>query len=349
MGVCHSRQSAYRDDSPRDDGWQLPDVEHEGILSCCYLAEGKMAFACTNGEVVVVSRKKVRVVGRHDGAVNCVVAAQGGIALYTGSRDKSVKQWVPSSGHKQSLEGHELSVTAVASTPDNESLVISGSRDHSVRTWDAHTSAQTWTARIPRNVVTCLKSIPETSTCFCQGSEDLTLRVWDTRCRSPAQVIGGYENFPISLDASSDYLVVTGSKGCEGEGGEVRVWDRRKTSAVLQAFFKGHKADVTACAFFPNNHYLHKGNVLEKTPTATTTDSSSSNLRMIASASKDGTIRLWDLTSNLLHRTVDLSGVSMYTGMCVAHDNAGYSLAATTFQGGLYCFDSAMKLVAMSS
>lgn len=127
-----------------------------------------------------------------------------------------------------------------------------------------------------------------------QGAEDLFVRVWDTRSsphQPPAQVISGYVYFPVSMDVHSDgHLLATGCKGFDSVGCTVKVWDLRNT-AQLVADYTGHSQDVVGCKF------------------------SHLNPDLLISASKDGSIRVWDTKpSTAVHDGINENP----TGACVA-------------------------------
>lgn len=108
----------------------------------------------------------------------------------------------------------------------DERMVVSGSRDTSVRLWDVETGACAAKAMLPRNVVTDVKWVPGdfnvvaqvrsvvVSTCcsrkslstlrgyrHClQSCEDLHVRLWDTRIQGTlklAAALEGYVYFPV--------------------------------------------------------------------------------------------------------------------------------------------------------
>jgi WD40 repeat protein len=109
-----------------------------------------------------------------------------------------------------------------------------------------------------------------------QGSEDLHLRLWDHRAMSkPAAVMAGYTYFPLTCAAMGDYFL-TGSNGFDGEGCELRLWDRRTLRQLVE--MKGHLQAVSALDILP--------------PTT-----SGASTLMAVSGSKDGELRLWELSS----------------------------------------------------
>ena len=83
---------------------------------------------------------------------------------------------------------HSLNVSAIT-YGNNSKTVFSGSRDYSVKGWDAESGINKTSFSCPRNIVTALTigisgehSSGENS--LYQGSEDLCVRVWDVRCQT---------------------------------------------------------------------------------------------------------------------------------------------------------------------
>ena len=214
----------------------------------------------------------------------------GGAVLASASRDGTVALWraggaVGAPGASSSslpptplatLAGHELTVSAVSVTGDG-ARVASGSRDCSVRLWDASSGGELCSpAHVPQNVVTCLQWAPgQPQQVLLQGGEDLRVRLWDARAGLLRAVgaLQGFTYFPLALDAASDGChVATSSKGFNGVGCEVRLWDVRRlgqgsSQAPLLRTFAGHSQDATAVLFVSQGR--------------------------LASGSKDGTVRLW--------------------------------------------------------
>jgi WD40 repeat protein len=167
-------------------------------------------------------------------------------------------------------------LSAVAVDPVNGGTVYTGSRDYHVKGWNAETGAKTLDVHVPRNIITTM-AVNSTGNLVFQGSEDLCVRAWDVRssARAPAIHLTSYVYFPLSLSLhSGDNYMVTGCKGFDGVGCEVKLWDLRKTSQPILEMH-GHRHDVTSCTF--SRLQSHR----------------------VVSASKDGSICVWDCSKNM--------------------------------------------------
>lgn len=89
-----------------------------------------------------------------------------------------------------------------------------------------------------------------------QGSEDLSVKIWDIREGLKVEnTLGNYTYFPLSLDSDeSDNYILTSSKGFDGIGCEVKLWDLRKMSVVYN--LTGHSQDTTSCCIINKNNNL---------------------------------------------------------------------------------------------
>ena len=333
MGLACSKRAYETSSSIPEAKYNfLPQIHTGALLDSWCLGEDRIITCGSDGLVVEynASSMSARRLGRHYSSVNRIAGARSSshAVIYSCSRDLTVAQWSleceAQLDHPMNVfRGHELNVTAVAVSDDGET-VCSGSRDCSLRMWDANTALETGLVRIPRNVVTCACWLPGTRA-FAQGSEDLRLRVWDTRhlCKSAVQVFGEYTFFPLATNASNNgNLLATASKGFNNQGGEVRVWDRRRPGKQALCEMFGHQQDVTGVIFLDEQ-------------------------QKVVSASKDSNIKVWDLNTFKLDRNIQAADGDMYTSLSMAPAvNVNTMIAGTSFQGGLYCFDNSMGLLA---
>lgn len=119
---------------------------------------------------------------------------------------------------------------------------------------------------------------PATSSIFVTGSGDATARIWDTDTNTPKHTLTGHSSWILCVVFSPDgTMIATGSNDKT-----VRVWESN-TGKPLGKAMVGHTAFVRALCWEP--YHLQQ-----------------SGRPRLASASKDATVRIWDVVS----RTADI-------------------------------------------
>lgn len=107
------------------------------------------------------------------------------------------------------------------------------------------------------------------------GSGDATCRVWDMETETPRWTLKGHKGWVLCVEWDArEKLLVTG-----GHDGQVRLWDVKTGQAAGQPLL-GHTKWVTSMAFEPL--HLAKGQP------------------RLATASKDGTVRVWNTATRKL-------------------------------------------------
>uniref|UniRef100_A0A1I8HRX8 WD_REPEATS_REGION domain-containing protein n=1 Tax=Macrostomum lignano TaxID=282301 RepID=A0A1I8HRX8_9PLAT len=174
-----------------------------------------------------------RISGAHEREVTAVAASPSQLCA-SGSRDKSLRFWrvdAPSEGSNLNLEpagdlpdAHELVVSAVDFNSLDGSQLVTGSRDNTVKLWDAVAQQQISSAVVSRNLVTHIRWVPNSHQ-FLQSGEDKELKLWDSR---PLKVVGTFSRkqyIQTCCDVRQDGdQCVSSSNGFGGNGCEA-TWD----------------------------------------------------------------------------------------------------------------------------
>lgn len=186
----------------------------------------------------------------HQDDVNCITTPTSNGFFATASRDKVVKVWdFISDGSVTELQGHTLNVTSADMSPDG-ALIVSGSKDNTVRLWDVEKSEELYCGDLKLNVVHFVKFMPSMQ-CVAQGGEDLAVRLWDIRTQNShrdlqlAKTIEGMDYYPVCCETVPDNanLLLTGHNGVNECGSYVAEWDIRTGKRL--ATYQGHKATVS--------------------------------------------------------------------------------------------------------
>ncbi|KAI1401283.1 dynein regulator [Hypoxylon fuscum] len=220
---------------------------------------------------------------------------RGGTLLASCSSDLTIKLWDPSDEYKniKTLPGHDHSVSAVrfipsgaAGAPSSSNLLVSASRDKTLRIWDVSTGYCVKTIRGHADWVRDVCPSPDGRFLLSAGN-DQTARLWDISLANPESklTLVGHEHTvecctlappaayqhlaplaglkkPPPATSAAEFMA-TGSRDKS-----IRIWDARGNCIKT---LTGHDNWVRALVFHPGGKYL-------------------------LSVSDDKTLRCWDLT-----------------------------------------------------
>ena len=156
-----------------------------------------------------------------------------------------------------------MSVSTVAVSADKKRLA-SGGRDCTTRIWDVETQKSVSKRQIPRNVITQVKWLIHQPELVVETSEDLYLRMFDIRVKpfKPVVEVKVDTNFATTCDiwteGNEDKYLVTGHRGFNDSGAEVKLWDLRKvqkaknegaTANLTQFVYEGHSFSPESVRF----------------------------------------------------------------------------------------------------
>jgi WD40 repeat protein len=149
------------------------------------------------------------------------------------------------------FEGHTNGVLSVTFSPDG-THILSGSRDQTVRVWEARTGKQLSVIKGHTDEVNSVAFSPDSKR-IVSGSDDTTVRMWDAYTGKQLSVLEGHTKLVLSVAFSPDGAhIVSGSSDRT-----FRIWDARtgKQLAVL----KGHMDWVRSVTFSPDGAHIVSG------------------------------------------------------------------------------------------
>ncbi|QGA15960.1 hypothetical protein EYB26_003627 [Talaromyces marneffei] len=214
----------------------------------------------------------------------------------------------------QTLEGHSGSVSAVAFSP-NGKLVVSGSRDGTIKLWDLATGALQQTLKGHSSWVQAVAFSPD-GKLVASGSLDETVKLWDPSTSTLQQTLKGHSSWVWAVTFCPNGKLVASGSGDR----TIKLWDL--TTGALQQTLGGHSDSVQAVAFSPDGKLLASGSSdstvklwdpatgalqqsLEGHSNSVEAVAFSPDGKMLASGSSDGTIKLWDPATSALQQSLE--------------------------------------------
>jgi len=249
-------------------------------------AAARVATASLDGAARVfdlATRRLQHALHGHAAAVTAVAFAAGGARLLSGSRDRTLRLWDTTSGEPlATLEGHAETVSDLDVACDGR-LAASAGWDGAVRLWDLERQAPLQVLSGHAANVAAVRFSADGHVVASAGW-DGTVRLWDAGDGRPLATFQGPED-PTALawHPRSRQLAVA------GQDGAVRLLEPR--SGRMLRVLQGHEAAVTGLAFTPDGRFL-------------------------ASASRDRTVRTWDLRGHDTPRP--LAHPDAVLGVCLA-------------------------------
>lgn len=318
------------------------EASHPDWVSAVAAAPGIVVTGCYDGHVRVhdTAGECLAALKAHQGAVKAVSVQQvpkkpHEFVIATSGKDQSGQLWVFNAAKKHisalaAFTGHLNSVDAVALRASGEQA-LTGSWDNTVRVWDTKAAVSSAAAAAgddndaqPKkkqknsasgasavtfrqleaeivlvghsSYVTGVAFHPQHAHQVVSGASDRSVRLWDLTTHSCVQTLTGNRAIT-AISVNADGLVLSAHPDhC------VRLWDPRASQAgesLVQRTFSSHKEWVSAVEWHPS--------------TAT----------LFASASYDGSVKVWDSRSSVpLHTLAAHTGKALDVAWRLESDDA---------------------------
>ncbi|CAO3608685.1 unnamed protein product [Cunninghamella blakesleeana] len=237
--------------------------------------------------------------------------------LASASEDTTIKIWDYESGDFEcTLKGHTKAVQDLAFDPKGNYLV-SCSADLTIKVWDVN------------NDYKCIKTLyghdhSVSSVCFLpsgdkivSASRDKTIKIWDVASGYCEKTLTGHLEWVRSVKPSEDgRFLITASNDQTA-----RLWDIQGNESKME--FRGHDHVVEWAIFAPINSYPA---IQELVGIESRTKDQPVAGQYIITGSRDKTIKLWDVSGQLLHTFV---GHDNWVRGLVVHPSGKYLLSAS--------------------
>ena len=254
-----------------------------------------------------LSFQEITTLRGHTSSIRTIAISSCNQILASGSTDATIKLWNLQSGEEIcTLQGHNHSVNTVAISPDGQ-ILASGSDDCTVKLWDLRDCQEICTLQGHSDAVLSIDISPD-GKMLATGSADGTIKLWDLQNRQEIRCFGEdlgcvyalrfwqqqeilasthgnriilkHLKTNISVDIVPGYTSIAASPDGNilAVGGQmIRMWDLTKDKLIRifelnagQNSLPYHSDYIYSVAFSPNG-------------------------QIIASASRDSTIKLWGI------------------------------------------------------
>ncbi|KAL7836157.1 hypothetical protein AOLI_G00274410 [Acnodon oligacanthus] len=289
---------------------------HSGTINCVTCLNSDLCVSGGIDQAVMVydwrAGKPCRSFHGHHKEITKLTCFTGSPWIFSASRDKTVLMWdfAGASDPIQTFYGHELVINGVAVSPDGTKL-CTGSRDNSMCLWDIETGKCLQKNTISRNLVTHVCWVPG-GTSIVQTSEDKTIRVWDSRSWQVMNTFPAKQYIQTHCDISPNCNhLLSSSNGFQGQGCEATLWDLRQPGCKVVEY-RGHLQTTACCVFLPP---------------------SIGSPALVASASFDSSIKIWDQNTAACLCTLSLDGSGPLVSLAPCDSS---SLLCASFNTGLH-------------
>ena len=208
------------------------------------------------------------------------------------NEDNTIRLWAVAAGAlRHTFPGHTSLVSSLCFSPDSR-LLASARDDTTIQLWDVTTGTSLKTLGTPTGSTHSMDFSPDGQTLASGGNG---IRLWDVATGTLRHTLNGHTNQILSLCFSPDGQTLASGNGLSDwtELGmteyAIQLWD--VPTGELRKTIAGHAGRVNSLCWSPDGQTLASGGgyvIIEQ----------------CAAPSADNTVRLWDVTTGELQRTL---------------------------------------------
>ncbi|MGK7918378.1 MAG: WD40 repeat domain-containing protein [Prochloraceae cyanobacterium] len=258
----------------------------------------------------------IQIISGHENSVNSIAISPDGKSFVSSSTDWTMKMWSLSDG-RELLTKKTLGKNAVslAFTPDGKSVAAGVGRE--IRIWDLTNAKKQYGVLLGKHegIVRSI-AISRRGKILASASPDKTIKLWDLESGELVETLTGHTDWVFSVAITPNEQVLVSSSG--GFDRTIKFWNLRnfqltRTTPQQPGWIDDIAIDEDGKILFAAVNKVVKVldfETLEELNTFTGHSGAILSLaidrdkRILASASQDGTIKLWDLFNGELMTTL---------------------------------------------